>query len=106
MPTFFETSDGCPTGALASGCDCRPKMYLTKEEESILSELREIKQEVRLLMDKIKMVAAETGTATGSVELSDLSGRLDTLREAWSGWENKLDQAIEDKLIMLGHRQP
>jgi hypothetical protein len=106
MPTFYEASDGCSETALGSGCDCRPKMYLTKEEESILSELREIKQEVRLIMDKIKMVAAETGAATGSVELSDLSGRLDTLREVWRGWETRLDQAIEDKLIMLGHRQP
>jgi hypothetical protein len=106
MSTPYETSDGCSAEALGSGCDCRPKMYLTREEEVILSELREIKQEVRLIMDKIKMVAAETGATTGSVELSDLSGRLDTLKEAWSGWETKLDQAIEDKLIMLGHRQP
>ncbi len=105
MSTPYETADDCSASQLA-GCDCRPKMYLTREEESILSELREIKQEVRLIMDKLKTVAAETTAAQGSAELSDLSGRLETLRHAWNGWETRLDQAIEDKLIMLGHRQP
>jgi hypothetical protein len=74
-------------------CNCRPKMVLTCQEEDILVRMRKIKDEVRSIIE-----------FTGPSEQAPT--RLDELRAKWEELETRLDQAIDNKFIMLGHRPP
>lgn len=96
----------------ALGCEgCSPTMYVTCDEEAILSEMRGIKEQVRPISERLKEI--ETLSTPGESgeqpisgdELAELKGQLTELRAQWRNWEEKLDQAIERKLIILGHRE-
>ncbi len=93
-------------------CDCRPKMILTYEEEAILKKLRDIKAKVRPIAETLKGVEMrrfdrkEPDPTSLEGEWIRLSGELDELRSAWNEWEVKLENAIEHKWILLGHREP
>lgn len=104
-----------PTGYVADDpqeCDtCPQKDVLTAEEESILKEMRSIKDELRpmnrrlsQLEEKIKAPALGATSDERNEEWAKLEGRVSELREEWTKWSEKLDQAIEQKLICLGHR--
>ncbi len=89
-------------------CGCGLKEVLTAEEECILAKMREIKEQVRPIAEKLKDVQSHIGesSAVESVpEFPVLSGQLEELRLQWKDWEKKLEDAIERKLIMLGHRE-
>ncbi len=111
-----ETSCGCLSdnagGASDPCCDCKTKMALTYEEEAILKKLRGIKTAVRPLMETLRSIELKRfdrdGSDAASVEGEwiRLSKELDELRTAWNEWEKKLEAAIEQKLILLGHREP
>lgn len=107
--------EGCsPIGDTeTAGCPiCPPKMVLTPEEETILTQMRSIKAEVRAMADRLKELGtlmADPAQAGGENEVSEwreLSSALECLRAEWKEWVAKLDAAIETKLIMLGHRRP
>jgi hypothetical protein len=95
-------------------CDvCAPKMYLTPQEEAILEQMRGVKEQARAVGAKLNglqgQFAGDGDGAAGAYpesEWRELSGKLDELRCQWKGWEQKLDEAIEQKLIALGHREP
>jgi hypothetical protein len=100
-------------GAAEACVACAPKMVLTHEEEAILKTMREIKAQARPVSDKLKEIQghlASPGEATDKhpsrEEFEELSGRLGELRAQWKQWEKRLDEAIENKLISLGHREP
>jgi len=97
---------GCAASGEGIGCEpCPPKMLLTPEEEEILARMRQLKEQVRPIAAKLHEIRREFGTeADGG--WTELSGRLDSLRNEWKQWEEKLDDAIEQKLIALGHREP
>jgi hypothetical protein len=90
---------------------CSPNMILTCQEESILGKLREIKETARGIeerLQKLGSVSAEFPSGEAErheSELMRLSGELDELRNQWHGWTKKLDEAIERKWILLGHRE-
>jgi hypothetical protein len=87
-------------------------MVLTYEEEAILKKLRGIKTAVRPLMETLRSIEFRRFERDGSDAASDegewirLSKELDELRTAWNEWEKRLEAAIEQKLILLGHREP
>jgi len=91
---------------------CAPKMALTPEEESILSEMRAIKERVRPISDRLKDIEQAVKNTTDpdaserQSEWRALSNQLEDLRTHWKDWEERLQQAIERKLILLGHRDP
>ncbi|MEW6139248.1 MAG: hypothetical protein AB1733_13525 [Thermodesulfobacteriota bacterium] len=94
----------------ALGCEgCAPSMYLTCEEETILTHMRGLKGELRSISERMREIERldreRTGEPVGSSEWSELKSQLDDLRGKWREWEVKLDQAIEQKLILLGHRE-
>ncbi len=86
-------------------------MALTFEEEAILSRMRALKDEVRPIAARLKSLEAEIVLAEGysrSIlrnEWNQLSEELEEHRESWRSWERRLDEAIEKKLILLGHRE-
>ncbi len=114
----IDTNSACgctsENGGFASSpcCDCKTKMALTYEEEAILAKLRGIKTAVRPLMETLKSIEPRRfdrdGSDAASVEGEwiRLSKELDELRTAWNEWEKRLEAAIEQKLILLGHREP
>lgn len=93
MNEFIEAELCNPTAEDGTKCNCRPKMVLSCQEEDILGRMRKIKTEVRSI-----------------IEFTESSGhaptRLEELRTQWADLETRLDTAIDNKLIMLGHRTP
>lgn len=92
---------------------CRPNQALTCEEEAILTRMREIKDQVRSISSRMKQLqtindvepSGRSGQQDDS-EWRELFSQLDELRGRWSQWQRRLDEAIERKLILLGHREP
>lgn len=104
---------GCvPMEELNCDCSvCGTKDYLTAEEEFILGKLRSLKLQVRPITEKMKEITPNAGLngisySDISPEWAKLSDQLLELRSQWHHWENRLDEAIESKLIALGHREP
>jgi hypothetical protein len=96
----------------AVGCEgCAPTMYVSCDEEEILAEMRCIKEQVRPISSRLKEIESlsDSRTAAGQLapsnEWTELKRQLDNLRSQWRNWEERLDRAIERKLIMLGHRE-
>lgn len=96
----------------ALGCEgCAPTMYVTCDEEEILAEMRGIKEQVRPISDRLKEIESLRSFRTAgeklapSNEWTELKRQLDDLRSQWRNWEERLDQAIDRKLIILGHRE-
>jgi hypothetical protein len=108
---------GCnPFPAPAEGEACRacsPNMTVTCEEVSILGRMREIKGQARDLSARLKEIEHALGKSVSgddsyqpTAEWGELSCELEGLRNQWKEWEQKLQDAIETKLIALGHREP
>jgi hypothetical protein len=103
--------DRIPTLTEGENCGCSPNVAFTCEEEAILGKMREVKNQVRSLTGRMNNLR-ETFSSPGNVgspesesEWAQLSGQLEELRGQWKVWETKLDDAIERKLIALGHRE-
>ncbi|MGC8660304.1 MAG: hypothetical protein ACP5U1_14655 [Desulfomonilaceae bacterium] len=108
-----SSCDSTDCGRLAeAGCECRPKMALTFEEEAILERLRKIKAKVRPISRTLREIEVSQNGKAGAIspdteaERIRLHNRLSDLRAAWLVWEKKLEDAIERKWIDLGHREP
>lgn len=118
MSGHIHGYEECCCGTIAEtippACDvCSPKMYLTYQEEAILAQMRGVKEQARAVSARLKGIQREFGGddggaagAYGEAEWKTLRGQLDELRHQWKEWEHKLDEAIEQKLIALGHREP
>lgn len=114
--THISKDCGCvPTNITVAGapcCDCQPLMALSYEEEAILERLRAIKVEARPLARELKNIERRRfdGQTSDPVsierELIRLTNELDDLRSSWKEWEKRLEDAIERKWILLGHREP
>lgn len=91
---------------------CAPKMALSLEEEAILTQMRSIKTRVRPIADRLKEIGnaiEKSGTVNSQDKASEwnsLSTQLEDLRYQWKTWELRLEEAIEHKLVLLGHRRP
>jgi len=96
---------GCdPFPTPVAGCTgCSPNEALTCEEESILARMREIKEEVRPIANKLREIHQQVAQTS---DWTELYGQLEALRRQWAEWEKKLEDAVEKKLIYLGHREP
>jgi predicted nuclease with TOPRIM domain len=101
-----------PPDVQEMGCvGCAPKMYLTSDEEAVLAKMRDLKDQVRPISNRLREIERKGGGPTNSEsnefeeEWSELSGQLESLRNQWREWETRLDEAIERKLILLGHRE-
>ncbi|MCX5861363.1 MAG: hypothetical protein NTW27_04485 [Deltaproteobacteria bacterium] len=105
--TEFGCSPSIAFSETAECSLCAPKSAVTPEEESVLAEMRAIKEQVRTIAERLKKVEASMkGTFVQQSEWTELSGRLEDLRTQWKTWEDKLEEAIERKLVLLGHRDP
>ncbi len=105
--------DPFPAPATGQGCQgCSPNMILTCEEESILGKMREIKEKVAPLTNQLINIQKEMGESVGEFGPNDLESdwhalndQLQELRRQWQSWQARLENAINKKLILLGHRE-
>lgn len=95
--------DPFPTPQAGVCTGCSPNEVLTCEEESILGQMRLIKDELRPIANKLRDIHQHVGQTS---EWTELYGQLEGLRRQWEEWQKKLEDAIEKKLIHLGHREP
>ena len=93
--------------------NCSPRespTVLTIEEEVALEQMRKIRNESLPVMDRLTEIRKKFGQINlGSetmLELKELQDSLETLRERWAEWQRELDEAMERKLIALGHKKP
>ena len=100
-------------GSLDECGSCPSKDVLSREEEWILSEMRAIKEAVspiakrlRELEGRIKDPPLGETDSERNEEWAKLEGQMAELRHEWEKWQARLDEAIEQKLICLGHREP
>jgi len=103
MPTEYVEETSCAS--------CAPKLALTPDEEAILSRMRAIKSEARPIAQRLKYIEQSLSDPIGSNSPDNpewvlLSTELTRLRAIWRDWEARLEDAIERKLILLGHRPP
>jgi len=105
------------------GCACLSGS-LTCEEEEILGQMIELKQEVRSVQRRIAAIETDLDPALfsqlaeareasarlrlmGEVERYEewkfLTRRLQRLRETFKRWEQKRDDASHRKMVLLGH---
>ncbi len=119
MNEHFETPFSCGCDPFTSpemveACGpCRANQALTCEEEAILTRMRAIKDQVRSISHRMKQLgtigSGEVSASSGGehdAEWQELTSQLNDLRGKWSEWQGRLDEAIERKLILLGHRDP
>jgi hypothetical protein len=83
-------------------------MVLSCEEEAILGRMRHIKEQVRPIADRLQELHGNMSASPSEhgSEWGQLSMQLEDLRGQWREWTDRLDAAIERKLIALGHREP
>ncbi len=77
---------------------CEPKLALSLEEESILKEMRKVKDEARLVSDELDLSDSHDGK-----DSRELINKLHELKESWLSLKERLDGANKRKLINLGH---
>ena len=112
-PAVGCACDPFPGPATGQGCaGCSPNMILTCEEEAILAKMREIKAQVGPIADKLNNIQKDMGESVGEfgpVDLESdwhaLNDQLQELRNQWRNWQTRLEEAINKKLIILGHRE-
>lgn len=92
---------------------CPSKEILSESESGILSEMRGIKEQLHPIADRLRELESRikepAGCKTGeepTTEWAKLQGQVSELRAQWREWQERLDKAIEQKLICLGHREP
>ena len=108
MSNYTESQNA----ACAPECaPCAGKQALTDTESWILQEMRAIKETVRPvaqrldgLEKRIKDPIINITEEKKNAEWARLESRMAELRREWSKWEERLDEAIDHKLILLGHR--
>ncbi len=112
-----NVGEGCgcdpyPPEAQEVGCEgCAPNMYMTCDEETVLARMRDLKEQVRPISLRMKEIERSAGGSGGvgspeyGEEWSGLSAQLERFRSQWGEWEKQLDEAIERKMILLGHRE-
>ncbi|MEW6532067.1 MAG: hypothetical protein AB1473_14615 [Thermodesulfobacteriota bacterium] len=115
---IYDTSGECacdpfPAPAEGAACaQCEPSNALSCDEEMVLGKMRAIKEQVRGLTARMnEMHSHELAALSGGVAAEDeaewnrLSDELHRLRIQWLEWQERLEDAIERKLIFLGHRE-
>ena len=81
-----------------AACPGAIKIPTEKEEES-LSEMRRIKDRVRLLKERLKGLEG----SCSSDEIQTVKDDLAVLKEEWNKWEKRRKTAAKERMMLLGH---
>ncbi|RJR32510.1 MAG: hypothetical protein C4576_29895 [Desulfobacteraceae bacterium] len=84
---------------------CRQIEVPTEEEVVALNAMRAIKQEVRILKDRLRGLSAEQGPQWVSERIA-LQKSLDRFKMEWNDWEKKRKVAAKRRMVLLGHESP
>ena len=75
----------------------------TEKERAALAQLKSIKETVRALKQRLKTLQAD-GDHADSREIRGLEKELALLKDHWERWEEKRQEAQEERMVLLGHR--
>lgn len=81
-----------------AACPGAIKIPTEKEEES-LSEMRRIKDRVRLLKERLKGLEG----SCSSDEIQTVKDDLAVLKKEWNEWEKRRKTAVRERMKFLGH---
>lgn len=107
-----ETAESCGPEATEVCESCAPKQAVTPDEEAALERMREVKKQVREVNERLREIKPFKGETTRSdaleenAEWRELFSKLEDLRGRWAEWRAKLDEAIDRKMVALGHKEP
>lgn len=73
---------------------------------NIKEQVRPIAARLTELEKRIKDPTLHQTEDERNAAWAKLEGQMAGLREEWEAWRNRLEEAIEQKLICLGHREP
>ncbi len=76
---------------------CGPVEIPTKDEKEAMDALRRIKDRVREIKDGISNTEGES---------SMFKEELKRLRSDWDMWQKKREEAVRERMILLGHEDP
>jgi hypothetical protein len=112
-PVVSDVDSNTEAGSPDACGSCPSKEYLSRDEQWILSEMRAIKDAVspiakrlKELESRIKDPSLVESDSQRNDEWAKLEGQMAELRQEWEKWHVRLEEAIEQKLICLGHREP
>jgi hypothetical protein len=111
--THHNTTNITPAQADPACKTCPSNETVTEQESWILKEMRGLKDQMRPvaqrlfeLEDRIKKPTLQETDDQRNAEWAKLEGQMADLRKEWQKWQERLDEAIEQKLICLGHIEP
>ncbi|PKN26247.1 MAG: hypothetical protein CVU64_18230 [Deltaproteobacteria bacterium HGW-Deltaproteobacteria-21] len=83
---------------------CRRIEVPTEEEVVALNAMRGIKQEVKLLKERLRTLPQTLPESLQErIELQEKLGRF---KREWDGWEKKRKAAAKERMVLLGHEEP
>ena len=77
----------------------------TEDELVALNAMRAIKEQVRILKQRIAAIH-KSGHGENGEELPGIEKEMARLREEWRKWEEKREKAAKERMILLGHEGP
>lgn len=77
----------------------------TEDELVALKAMRTIKEQVRILKQRIDAIHV-SGHGEKGQELPEIDKEMARLREEWRQWEEKRQKAAKERMILLGHEEP
>ena len=83
---------------------CRQIEVPTEEELVALNAMRGIKQEVKLLKERLR--ALPQTLPESLQERSELQEKLVRYKREWEDWEKKRKAAAKERMVLLGHEEP
>lgn len=83
---------------------CRRIEVPTEEEVVALNAMRAIKQEVKLLKERLRTLPQTFPESLQ--ERIELQEKLSRFKLEWDGWEKKRKAAAKERMVLLGHEEP
>ncbi|MBW2066527.1 MAG: hypothetical protein JRJ03_16580 [Deltaproteobacteria bacterium] len=80
---------------------CSEREVPDDNELEALNAMRRIKDRVRMIRKRIDEVHSSEGN--GSAEVETLQEELKRLKDDWSRWEKRREEAARERMIKLGH---
>jgi chromosome segregation ATPase len=92
----------CPSGEVVSS----QEQWILEEMRSLKETMRPVADRLKTLEDRIKDPPLTDADNERNQEWAKLEGQMSDLRDEWQKWQERLDEAIQQKLVCLGHREP
>ena len=84
---------------------CQQVEVPSEEEVAALNEMRSIRNYARDLKKRLSEISCSANEADAE-QVNRLEAELKQLKEEWARWEQKRENAVRKRMIILGHIDP